>query len=206
MNSVFKSSQSTSEIQEEILPTFWVPQAKASKMTKLTKYQITKHVVSWLLRNECPAVVTTTSSCYRFDLLRFLFFFLFSSAFSLLSVAVARHFLMRGKLFFYSKRFYFFFYFFIILYIMSLTSCSVIFSQTFQAYCGNLGTRTRPSRDLPIFWQETIHIKKHWLNSPHQADNHVHVHLKIPFTWSNVVNLKAPQKHQWNTSDRLNES
>ena len=109
MNSVFKSSQSTSEIQEEILPTFWVPQAKASKMTKLTKYQITKHVVSWLLRNECPAVVTTTSSCYRFDLLRFLFFFLFSSVFSLLSVAVARHFLMRGKLFFYSKRFYFFF-------------------------------------------------------------------------------------------------
>ena len=25
-------------------------------------------------------------------------------------------------------------------------------------------------------------IKKHWLNSPHQADDPVHVHLKISFT------------------------
>ena len=32
------------------------------------------------------------------------------------------------------------------------------------------------------------------------------MHLKISFTWSNVVNVKIPQTHQWNTSDRLNET
>ena len=32
------------------------------------------------------------------------------------------------------------------------------------------------------------------------------MHLKISFTWSNVVNVKIPQTHRWNTSDRLNET
>ena len=58
MNLVFKSSKSTSEIQEENLPTVLTSISKASKMTKLTKYQISKHVVSWWLRNPCAAVVT----------------------------------------------------------------------------------------------------------------------------------------------------
>jgi len=60
MNSVFKSSKSTSEIQEENLPTVLSSISKASKLTKLTKYQISKHVVSWLLRITCAAVGTVS--------------------------------------------------------------------------------------------------------------------------------------------------
>lgn len=104
-------------------------------MTKLTKYQIIKHVVSWLLRNACAAVVT--SSCYRFHLFRFFFFFCSVQFFLCFLQRLPRIFSMvrcaANFFFFYCKRFYVFSFFFFFYYFIFYVT-NVLFSYFFHRH------------------------------------------------------------------------